>query len=394
MDILYLVPHVPNPTKARSYFQIRGLIEAGHQVTVATLRRSVADDQKLAELQKMGAKVIFAALSPFQSLTNTLINFPSRKPLQTSFMWSSRLMKRIKEHIKTQPPDIIHVEHLRMTRYGFQLMDQYPVVWDAVDFLAPLFQEASHTSASLPFRVISHLEAPRLEAYEKWLVGQFPRTLVISKHDQALFRQNTQYAERVLVTMAGLPIEEHRLNDNERASNVLIMTGTLNYHPNVASAQYFVHDILPIVRQQNPNVRLQLVGANPSPSIQALASENIEVTGFVPSITSYLSSATVALAPVIYAAGMQNKVLEAFLTATPVVATSVAVRGLDVQHEREVLIAATPTDFANAIMRLLSDPALRQSIGAAGRKYIELNHDLRTTTSHLVDIYEQVVLER
>src|SRR5690242_11611126 len=139
MHILYLVPHVPNPTKARSYFQIRGLIEAGHQVTVATLRRSAADDQKLAELQKMGAKVIFAALSPLQSLTNTLINFPSRKPLQASFMWSPKLMEGIKEHLKVQPPDIIHVEHLRMTPYGFQLLNQYPVVWDAVDFLAPLF---------------------------------------------------------------------------------------------------------------------------------------------------------------------------------------------------------------------------------------------------------------
>jgi glycosyltransferase involved in cell wall biosynthesis len=91
---------------------------------------------------------------------------------------------------------------------------------------------------------------------------------------------------------------------------------------------------------------------------------------------------------------MQNKVLEAFLTSTPLVATSIALRGLDVQHEHEVLIADTPSDFANAVLRLLNDPALRIRIGEAGRKYVEQNHDLRVTTNNLVEIYKQVIADK
>src|SRR5262249_46027137 len=101
--------------------------------------------------------------------------------------------------------------------------------------------------------------------------------------------------------------------------------------------------------------------------------------------------ATVALAPIVYGSGMQIKVLEAFLTATPLVATTVALRGLDVKHEEEVLIADTPEDFAGCVIRLLDDADLRARIGQAGRRYIEQNHDLVKTTARLVSIYEEVI---
>ena len=79
------------------------------------------------------------------------------------------------------------------------------------------------------------------------------------------------------------------------------------------------------------------------------------------------------------------------MTATPIVATSVALRGLDVQHEREVLVADTPEDFASAILRLLRDETLRDKIGMAGRRYVETNHDLAQTTTNLISIYQQVI---
>jgi glycosyltransferase involved in cell wall biosynthesis len=304
-------------------------------------------------------------------------------------MWSAELMAKIQARLETHPPDIIHIEHLRTAPYGLRLKGKWPMVWDAIDKLSLLYQDAAANGASLPLRLVSMVEAARLAGYEKWLTGQFPATVVIAQRDYDLFRQDNPHAERVKLIPLGLPMTPPP--DMARAEQTLIITGTLNYHPNVASVQYFVHDIFPLIQRERPDVRLQLVGANPPPAVRALQNATIEVTGFVPSISDYLGRATAALAPVLYGSGMQIKVLEAFLTATPLVATSVALRGLDVRHEEHVLMADTPADFAQAVERLLDDTALRARIGQAGRRYVEQHHDLARTTQQLVGLYEDVI---
>ena len=370
--------------------QVHGLIEAGHRVTVITLSRNATDVQHIAKLKQSGVNVLSVDLPKYQSFWNAFKTLPSRLPLQSQFMWSAKLMGKIQDVLKTDPPDIVHVEHLRMVGYGLQLMPKWPIVWDAVDYLSALYQQAAQYSTNGVSRQIYGLEGSRLQSYETWLSTQFPVTLVISAKDQRLFQENNPEHLRIHYQPQGLPIA---VQDTAmpRHTHTLLITGTLNYHPNIASVHYFVRDVLPLVQQRFPDIQLHLVGANPDKSIQALTNDTIKITGFVPSITDYLRRSTIALAPVIYGSGIQIKVLEAFLTATPLVATSVAVRGLDVQHEREVLIADTPADFANAVVRLLTDPALRTRIGEAGRSYVEHNHDLRMTTARLVEIYQQVI---
>ncbi|HLY29001.1 MAG TPA: glycosyltransferase, partial [Aggregatilineales bacterium] len=94
---------------------------------------------------------------------------------------------------------------------------------------------------------------------------------------------------------------------------------------------------------------------------------------------------------VIYGSGVQIKVLEAFESSTPLVATSTALRGLNVKHAEQALIADNPADFANAVVRLLRDAALQRQIGTAGRRYVETHHDLSKTTDNLVNFYKQTI---
>jgi len=149
------------------------------------------------------------------------------------------------------------------------------------------------------------------------------------------------------VASFGLPTQQ--VADQTRDPATLIMTGTLNYHPNVASALYFARSIWPGLQQRYPALQCQLVGADPTPAVKALTAQGITITGFVPSLMDYLTRATVALAPVQYGAGIQIKVLEAFLSGTPVVASSVALRGLEVNDGEHLLVADTPSDFGYTI---------------------------------------------
>lgn len=390
MNILYLVPHVPNPTKVRSYFQIRGLIDAGHQVTVVTLRRTKDDDRHLSRLHEIGCALIWEPLDKQMAVINIFSALRSGQPLQARIMWSERLMWKVNTFLQAHTPDIIHVEHLRMSEYGMRLATNRKVIWDAVDHLTSLYEQAATTSVSPFWQLAARLEAPRLKKYELSLTGQFPATLVISQQDKLLFQRDNIYQDRIHLAPLGLKLSQ-QANTQLRSENTLVITGTLNYHPNIAAAQYFVREIFPLVVRQRPDVMLQLVGANPVPEISRLQSQRINVTGYVDSISDYLQRAALALAPIKYGSGIQVKVLEAFSTATPVVATAVALRGLDAHDQEQVRVANTPADFSAAILDLLASPDLRQRIGLAGRQYVEEHHDIRATTQNLIDIYNRVM---
>jgi glycosyltransferase involved in cell wall biosynthesis len=103
-----------------------------------------------------------------------------------------------------------------------------------------------------------------------------------------------------------------------------------------------------------------------------------------------LQTATIAVAPITYGAGIQNKVLEAMACGTPVIASSQAVSALLIQPDKDALIAEGAVKFAQAIIELLENPNRRAEIGQAGRSYVEENHQWAKITQQLVQVYHQV----
>jgi polysaccharide biosynthesis protein PslH len=51
---------------------------------------------------------------------------------------------------------------------------------------------------------------------------------------------------------------------------------------------YFYRKILPLIRQTIPTVKLYIVGKDPSPTVQKIATEDTIVTGKVPDLYTYL----------------------------------------------------------------------------------------------------------
>jgi polysaccharide biosynthesis protein PslH len=388
MHVLYLVPHVPAPTKSRSFANVNGLQQAGHRVTVATLKRSEADAKHIVALRAQGLKVLEAPLARSAMIVNALQGLIAGEPLQYRLLYSPALQTALDAFLTEDPPDIIHVEHLRMARYARNWTTRFPVVWDAVDHLATLFQQTQQRSVSRVWRLVSRLEAPRLQTFEIKLTEAFPRTLVISSRDEAGFLRAGANPKRLTMIPMGRMIPPP--STLPRHESTLILSGNLNYHPNVAAVLYFMEQIWPLIQREFPAVKLQLVGAQPAPAIQVLASESVEVTGFVPEILPYLQQATVALAPITYAAGVQTKVLEACAAELPLVATTMAIENLGLRPDEHVLTGDTPQAFAAAVSRLLRDASLREQLGQAGRAYVVEHYALDRVAARLIACYNEV----
>jgi sugar transferase (PEP-CTERM/EpsH1 system associated) len=397
MRVLFLVPYVPNLVRVRPYNFIRYLGHRGHDVTVFTVW---SDEQEREDLERLKAEchaVRSVYLPRWRSLGNCLLALPGRAPLQAAYCWHPDLIAETA--LDGLQPEVVHIEHLRGAWYGLRLKAwlakkglSVPVVWDSVDSISLLFRQAASRSRRWVSRLITGFELGRTEYYEGWLTSQFRTVLVTSPADRDALAALSARAGRkpdLRVIPNGVDLDYFGADLGlSREPDTLVLSGKMSYHANVTMAVFFVREVLPLVRARRPATKVWIVGKDPAPEVQALAADPaVTVTGAVPDIRPYLQRATLAVAPIAYGVGIQNKVLEAMACGTPVVATSQAVSALQIEPGRDVVVADGPAALAEKTLELLEQPARREAVGRAGRAYVEAHHDWRKIVSQLEESY-------
>lgn len=442
MNILYIVPNPPSLVRVRPYNLVRHLCSRGHQITVATVWSNAEERSDVEHLRAQGIEVIAVPLPKGQVMRNLLRALGTGVPLQAYYAYSPTLaqqVQRLLTSVEGQRFDLIHIEHLRGAQYGLAIRNPsarlrtgsrfaIPIVWDSVDCITYLFEQAAAHSRSRKGRLMARLELARTRRHEARLVRGFQHTLVTSPIDKAALEELAdgklqiadskrwadawgQSNENHLLAIShkpyaisllpnGVDLAYFTPADKPREPAAIIFSGKMSYHANVTAALHLVNDIIPHVWAQRPDVQVWIVGKDPSREIRALAGDGggpsavggrVTVTGTVPDIRPYLRRATLAVAPLSYGAGIQNKVLEAMACGTPVVVSPQAVSALEAVAGEHLLVADDATTFAQHILDLLADQAWQRRLGMAGRRYVEQHHDWDRIAECLEQIYTAVL---
>jgi len=175
-----------------------------------------------------------------------------------------------------------------------------------------------------------------------------------------------------------------------RDPNRLLFLGTMDYGPNIEAVLRFAREVLPAIRAARPAVRLEIVGNHPAREVSALAGPEIVVTGRVPAVLPYLERAAALVVPLAIGGGTRLKIVEALALATPVVSTTIGAQGLGLEHERHVLLADEPAEFARSVLRVLSEPGPSAAMGERGRAFVNEHYRWQVLGAELVDYWERV----
>jgi len=388
----------------RPYNLIRELSRRGHQVTVATLWSDAVEREDAEQIETIASHVQLVHQPRWRSYLNCVAALPSRKPLQSVYSWNPELLGQLNGSLSKVDGklgfDLVHVEHLRGSRFGLQvkrLNPRMPVIWDSVDCISLLFKLASGRSKKLTSRMLTSFELGRTRRYEAWLPGQFDHTLVTSRIDREamleLSKGSAGLARKISVLPNGVDLDYFTPDENiPREADTLVVSGKMSYHANVTMVLNLVQNIMPRVWATRPGVKLWIVGKDPTQEIRALSQDStITVTGTVEDIRPYLRQASVAVSPVIYGVGIQNKVLEAMACGTAVVSTPQAVSTLDVVPGQGVLVEQDANQFAEGVLKLLDNPQYRDEVGRAGYQYVLNNHKWSVVAERLEGIYHEAV---
>lgn len=395
MNILFIVPYVPSLVRVRPYQIIRSLLNRGHQITVLTLWTHESEKAEVAHLRELGAEVHALEMPIWRSLGQCLQAVPGSDPFQAAYSWHPRLIHPYLQP-NGHPYDLVHVEHLRGARYGlvFKQQTNMPVVWDSVDCITHLFRQAAVHSKDHLRRWRSKFELARTQHYESRLVGLFDRILVTSPADQAVMQKlGGGDSSPIIVLANGVDLEYFQpAPATKRESATLILSGKMSYHANISMALYMARDILPRVWQQQPHARLLIVGKDPTREILRLGQDSrITVTGTVDHLPPYIQKAAIAVAPITYSAGIQNKILESMACGTPVITTPQALAGLQMRDGNDVIVAGDAAEFARHILILLTDADKRKQLGENGRVYVETHHRWSKVGEQLEAIYAETL---
>ena len=196
------------------------------------------------------------------------------------------------------------------------------------------------------------------------------------------------------ITVIPISVNTQQIQPIQRKSDSLnlVTLGTLHYPPNADGIRWFVENAFPLIRSKIPDVKLTIIGKNPPKDFLRLANDSnagIVVTGFVPELEPYFEEAALTVIPVRAGGGMRVRILEAFAYAMPVVTTTVGLEGIQAKPGKDVLVADDPDDFANSVVRLLSNKGLQDQLSANGRHLAEMKYDWQVTLKDLEKVYQK-----
>ena len=169
----------------------------------------------------------------------------------------------------------------------------------------------------------------------------------------------------------------------------LLFIGHYLHTPNEDAVCHFVRDIYPLIEKHAGDIEFTIIGSSITEKVRQLAQTSVYPVGYVEDPIPYFDRARVFVAPLRYGAGMKGKIGQALSLGLPIVTTSIGAEGMELENERNVLIADDPCAFAAAVLRLYHDRELWNRLSAAGREHILTNFSESTAKPAIVSMLKR-----
>jgi len=298
----------------------------------------------------------------------------------------------IHRQIYTHSIDVLQLEYLVMGQYagGFKripsILFEHDVYFQSIARRLPYM-------SSVVERTVSRWEYLRAIRYELKLLPKLDRVQVCS-------RDNADYLRSFLPELngrvddgyrAGIDTSGYDFQPSGREPFTLLFLGSFRHLPNVEALQWFLQEVFPRIRKEEPRARLVIVGSDPPPRHSLRDSEAIEMIGFVEDVREPLMRYSLFVCPILAGSGVRVKLLEAFAAGIPVVSTRLGAEGLADKDGDICALADDPAEFAGHVVRLLRNSEEAQALAERARADVVAKRDMRAMTGRLVECYRTEV---
>jgi sugar transferase (PEP-CTERM/EpsH1 system associated) len=400
--ILFLTPQLPYPpqqgTAIRNYNLI-AQVARWHSVHLLAFVDS-SDSADPGPLRELCASVRSVPAPQHGTWRRLQTALTSPLPDMAHRLASAAFQRELEALLLGTSIEVVQVEGLEMARYGLWARQRGAgaprLIFDAHNAEYLLQQRIFEADSRRPRRWLgatySWLQWQKLRRYEAAVCRQAEQVIACSPADaEALARLVPGLQTSVVPN--GVDTESYRPGVVPAAAlgqYALVFTGKMDFRPNVDAILWFCSEVLPAIRQAEPQAQLYVVGKNPHPRLAALVAQpGVTLTGYVDDVRPYIAAASVYVVPLLTGGGTRLKVLEAMAMGKAIVSTTLGCEGIPVIPGREVVLANSPAEVVAQVLALLQNPRRREELGRAARAFVEQHFNWRMVTAPLEQVYER-----
>ncbi|VAW53764.1 FIG137776: Glycosyltransferase [hydrothermal vent metagenome] len=231
-------------------------------------------------------------------------------------------------------------------------------------------------------------EAKKLQVYEKQHCDQFDINLTCSQLDSERLLKICPSSKEIVIPN-GVDINYFVPGNHKATANSMVFAGGLSWYPNLDAMHFLTDEIWPLLKKSVPDVTMNVIGKNPSKKLLSKneKDKNFIVHGFVDDVRPYISNAMIYVCPIRDGGGTKLKILDALAMGCAIVAHPMAIEGIDLTHNENVMLAETAEDFVQQITSLFNNPLLRKKLSENGRQVAVNNYSYDSIGKKLADTF-------
>ncbi len=398
--VLFATTRIPFPPweghQIRTYNLLKSVSKI-HDVHLLSFVRKDEDKSHAEHLKKICASVelleIPAEMNRPLFITLLLKGILLDKPYVVRKYFSPQMLEKLQKDISRMSPDLIHFDMLPLTQY-LPFCNGIPIILNEHNVESLLLQRRAGNGHTVFSRIFFSSQAKKLSRFEKWACRSAEQVLACSRED-AVTLQEMSGGRPVEVIANGVDIgyfTPREVPEFDRYN--IVFVGGMGWFPNRDGMEFFLREVMPLVCKQVPQATCTIVGKPDGLSVPSRLAGRVRLTGFVEDLRPWVWRAGVYIIPLQVGSGTRLKLLEAMAMAKPIVSTAIGCEGVEVEQNEHLLIADRPEQMADAIVRLMRDPALSEKLGQAALRRAMERYDWKVLGDRLLEVYHTVLQRR
>ena len=405
MNVLHILPYVPD-IKSGAHVRDHNLIKylSKEGVTSQVICNVDESDElnNITSLERELNTKIYITKAPKQSSLKKMeiVLFYHMFPPIHRYNTSTH-KGTISSILKKNSFDIIHAQHIIEAAPTIEAISDVSfkgckiITLHNVDHL--LFMKEINLQKNPLMKFAYKRAASGLKEHELNILSKFDHIFVVSEVDKSIYISKGIPKNKIDVIPNGVDCNifnpEKIADKNALAHPNILFMGKLDYIPNKIAIKIYLHQIHQIIRKEVPEIKFYIIGKNYPEWLKEYSKidSSVEIIGFVEDVRPYIQSADVCISPLTMGSGTRLKILEYLAMGKPVVSSTIGAEGLEVEDNKNILIADEWDEFANKIIALLNNNHLAKKIGANGRKLVEEKYNWKNVVEKQIRVYEKLL---
>jgi polysaccharide biosynthesis protein PslH len=369
MNILFLsrwFPYPPDNGSKKRCFNLIKILASKYEVDLISFTSEPITAERLKGLEpycRSVQSILFTDYNP--NSFRARLGYFSTQPRFIYDTYRKEYSETVQEACRKTRYDLVVASQVDMTPYTKDVRGA-KVLIDEIELT--IYQEERQKQVDFLRGMRVNLTWWKHTRYVKSVIQRADGLSVVSEKEKGIISQLNHSDCQIQVIPNGIEMDFYHGVWGPPETDTMIYAGALSYFANLDAMQYFIAEILPIIKRSRPAVKLFITGkVNDSLQRKLPSDPNVEFTGYLEDVRPKIGCAWLSVIPLRIGGGTRLKILESLAMGTPVVSTTKGAEGLDLKAGYDILVGDSPKEFAAGVVEILENRELRERLGAAGK---------------------------